>query len=497
MRILVDVEQLPWEEAWAITTGTFAYTNHTVLPEALERWPVRLLEELLPRHMQIILEINHRFLEEVRATQMDDAMVQAMSIIEEGDEQRVRMANLAIIGSHAVNGVAELHTRILKESLFAAFHRHQPGKFTNKTNGISQRRWLRKCNPGLAELITEAIGDGWVKDPMLLRGLEPLADDDVFIAHWIAVRRANKRRLAELVHRDTGVIIEPDSLFDAHIKRFHEYKRQLLTILHVLTLYTRILDAPMKAMVPRTVIFSGKAAPGYLAAKLHIKLINAIADHVNTDPVTRGRLRVVFLKNYSVSLAERIIPAADLSEQVSTAGYEASGTGNMKFMMNGALTIGTLDGATIEIRDAVGEENIFTFGLTDEAVRVLRREGHSPQELYWSTPQLQRVMNLLRDNVFNPGEPGIFQPVFDSLYHTDWYCLLADYASYIATQDRVSEAYRDARTWARMSIINTARSGRFSSDRTIREYADEIWHVQPVPVDPTFGSAPGALDGAE
>jgi len=488
MRVLVDVEALEWDEAWDITTRTFGYTNHTVMPEALERWPVSLFGPMLPRHLQIVYEINERFLGQVRQRFGDDEhRCWRMSILEEEGEQRVRMATLAVVGSHSVNGVAALHSEILKNDLFRDFHELWPEKFSNKTNGITQRRWLLKSNPPLAGLIREAIGTGWVTDLEQLEKLRPLAGDPAFAAAWRAARRKAKLRLAETMRaqyerRGQALYADPESIFDVQVKRIHEYKRQLLNALHVITLYTRILDAPSAAHVPRTVIFAGKSAPSYVMAKLIIRLINGIADRVNRDPDVRGLLRVAFLADYRVSLAEVIIPGAELSEQISTAGMEASGTGNMKFALNGALTIGTMDGANIEIREEVGADNIFIFGLTAAEVTALRPH-YDPWEHYHGTPELARVLDMIRDGAFSPGEPDLFRPLVDSLLSGgDPFFLLADYASYVACQEAVARLYRDAAAWTRMSILNVAGMGNFSSDRTIREYAKEIWDVTPVRV---------------
>ena len=484
MRILVDVERMGWDAAWEIVVATFAYTNHTVLPEALEKWRVSLLERVLPRHMQIIYEINHRFLEDVRRRfPGDEERVRRMSIIEEGEEKRVRMAHLAIVGSHAVNGVAALHTRILKESLFRDFYEIWPEKFSNKTNGITQRRWLKKCNPGLAELITSRIGAGWVTDLYELKKLVDYADDDGFQEEWRKIKQANKERLAGYFKRHDDIDIDADSMFDCQVKRIHEYKRQLLNVLHVITLYNRIKDDPRADFVPRTVIFGGKAAPGYYTAKMMIKLINCIAARVNEDPEVGGRLRVVFMANYGVSLAEKVMPAAELSEQTSTAGMEASGTGNMKFALNGALTIGTLDGANVEIRQEVGDENIFIFGMTVEEVHALRAKGYNPWDYYRGNEELKRAIDMVDSGFFSPARPGLCGPLIDSLLHQgDPYMVLADFAAYVACQERVSETYRDREGWTRMSILNCAGTGKFSSDRTIQEYAREIWDARPVPI---------------
>jgi starch phosphorylase len=486
MRILVDLEELDWDEAWAVTTATFGYTNHTVMPEALERWPVSLLREVLPRHLQIIDEINRRFLDQVRRRfGEDDARCRRMSIVEEEGEPRVRMATLAIVGSHSVNGVAALHTEILKRDVFRDFHEMAPAKFSNKTNGITPRRWLLKCNPDLARIVTDAIGPGWVTDLGQLRRLAPLAGDAALADRWQAAKRQSKLRLADTIRRQYArrgldLVVDPDSLFDVQIKRIHEYKRQLLNVLHVITLYNRIADDPRRAALPRTVIFAGKAAPGYAMAKLVIRLINAVGAVVNGDPRVGSLLKVVFLADYRVSLAEQIVPGCELSEQISTAGTEASGTGNMKLALNGAVTIGTMDGATVEIREEVGDDNIFIFGLTADQVKELRPH-YDPRAYYRASADLARVLDMIRDDVFCPGEPGLFRPIADSLLAGgDRYFLLADYAAYVACQDQVAETYRDRATWTRMSITNVAGMGRFSSDRTVRQYAEEIWGVSPV-----------------
>jgi len=458
------------------------------MPEALEHWPASLLGLMLPRHLQIIYEINARFLAQVRRRLgPDDAQVRRMSILEEDGEERVRMATLAVVGSHSVNGVATLHTEILKTELFRDFHELWPEKFSNKTNGITQRRWLLKSNPDLARLISDAIGSGWITHLEELERLTPLAADRDFSAAWRAVKRENKLRLAETMRRQyrrrgAPLNVEPDSMFDVQVKRVHEYKRQLLNVLHVITLYNRLKDTPHQEALPRTVIFGGKAAPGYAMAKLIIRLINGVGDVVNGDPAVRGRLSVVFLADYRVSLAEQIIPAAELSEQISTAGTEASGTGNMKFALNGALTIGTMDGATIEIFEEVGKDNIFIFGLTAGEVAELRPR-YDPWECYHGNAELARALDMIGADVFSPTTPGLFRPVVDSLLRGgDRYFVLADYAPYVTSQDRVAAAYRDPATWTRMSILNVAHMGKFSSDRTIRQYAEDIWGVAPVRV---------------
>ncbi len=484
MRLLMDVEGLGWDEAWKITTETFGYTNHTVLPEALERWTVGLMGYVLPRHLQIIYEINWRFLEAVRAKfGHDDARARRMSIIEEDGEPRVRMATLAIVGSHSVNGVAALHSEILKKDLFRDFFEFWPGKFNNKTNGITQRRWLLKCNPPLSRLITDTIGDGWVTDLYKLKKLAPLAGDAALGEKSRAVKRANKVHLADIIQRQykkrgSHVEINPDSLFDVQVKRIHEYKRQLLNILHAVTLYNRIKDNPNGSYVPRTIIFGGKAAPGYFTAKLIIQLANLVGETVNNDRDIRDQLKVVFLADYRVSLAEHIFPASELSEQISTAGTEASGTGNMKFALNGALTIGTLDGANIEIAEEVGRDNIFIFGLTADEVDRLKPQ-YNPWVYYHGNNDLRRALDMIRDGAFSPYNRGLFRPIYDSLLHGgDHYLLLADYASYIEAQQRVEQTYRNPADWTRKSILNVANMGKFSSDRTIQQYADEIWGVK-------------------
>ncbi|OHD76741.1 MAG: glycogen phosphorylase [Spirochaetes bacterium RIFOXYC1_FULL_54_7] len=483
MRTLVDQEGLPWEAAWDITVRTYGYTNHTVLPEALERWPVDLMARVLPRHLEIIYEINRRFLEELAVRHPGDlAMVRELSLIEEGPVKKVRMANLAVIGSHSVNGVAALHSEILKASLFKDFFHLWPEKFNNKTNGITQRRWLKLCNPGLASLIDGSIGNEWTVNLFELRKLAALSRDAGFQKKWSDIKKANKEFLADYILQRNNIVINTDSMFDIQVKRLHEYKRQLLNVLHVVTLYNRIKDNPGKDVVPRTVIFAGKAAPGYHMAKLIIKLINSIAERVNADPQVGDKLKVVFLRNYAVSNAEKIIPAADLSEQISTAGTEASGTGNMKFALNGALTIGTLDGANIEIMEEVGLENIFIFGMNAEEVTALKNSSYNPLQYYNENAELRQVLDQIRDGYFSPENTSLFKPIVDSLLYHDTYMLLADYASYVACQEKVSQAYKDKKRWLQMSILNTARMGKFSSDRTIQEYSDEIWGVKPVKI---------------
>ena len=484
MRILLDDEALDWDEAWSLCTRTFAYTNHTVLPEALETWPVDLIGRMLPRHLEIIYEINSRFLEQVRHEHPGDPrLLEKLSIIEEGPIRKVRMAHLAIVGSHTVNGVAELHSRILKEGLFADFEHVFPGRMQNVTNGITPRRWLYQANPELSRVITERIGPEWVRDLGQLAGLVPLAEVPAFRRQWQAAKFANKQRLARYTLRHTGLGIDPNTLFDVQVKRIHEYKRQLLNVLHVVTLYNRLRDGEIdpEAIVPRTVIFAGKAAPAYHQAKLIIKLINSVAEMVGADAAVRGALRVVFLPNYCVSQAERIVTAADLSEQISTAGLEASGTGNMKMSLNGALTIGTLDGANIEIMDEVGRENIFIFGLTAAEVEQKRWEGYDPWQSYHENEELRRVLDMIGSGFFSPQNPNEFRPIVDALLQGgDYYLLLADYAAYVAAQDEVSRTFADRDRWTRMSILNTANMGKFSSDRSVMEYAEKIWRVDPL-----------------
>jgi starch phosphorylase len=482
MRILLCHEQLDWDTAWDITVRTFAYTNHTVLPEALEKWPVWLLGKILPHHLQIIYQINEKFLAEVRARFPDDLQrIKRMSLIEEAQENKVRMANLAIIGSHAVNGVSILHTNILKQRVFRDFFEMYPERFSNKTNGITQRRWLKKANPFLSSLISNYLGNGWVTNLNELAKLRPLADNPEFVQKWRAAKRENKERLRRYILDNNDLHVSADSLFDCHIKRFHEYKRQTLKVLHIITLYNRIKENPDRDFVPRTFIISGKAAPSYHIAKLTISLINAVADKINNDPAIRDLIKVVFLANYSVTMAERIIPAADLSEQISTAGTEASGTGNMKFAVNGALTIGTLDGANIEIMEEIGEENFFLFGLKAEEVSELKAQGYNPREIYNRVPELKQALDMILQGEFTPETPDLFKPLVDSLLNQgDNYLVLADYESYAQCQEEVEIVYRDQDEWTRRSILSTAGMGKFSSDRSIAEYAQDIWNASPV-----------------
>ncbi len=480
MRVLIDQENFSWDEAWEVTRKTFAYTNHTILPEALEKWPIWFFEHILPRHIMIIYEINERFLLEVRNRFPDDEeIVERLSIIEEHWERKVRMAHLAIVGCFSVNGVAALHTEILKNDLFRDFYAMYPERFNNKTNGITQRRWLKKANPGLAGLITGAIGDSWVTDLDQLQRLRPLADDADFRNRWRQVKSEAKAHLARYILKHNCVQVDIDSLFDCQVKRIHEYKRQLLNVLHIIALYNRLKNGQSTEIPPRTFIFSGKSAPSYSMAKLIIRLTNGVADVINNDPEVQGRLKVVFLANYSVSLAEMIFPAADLSEQISTAGTEASGTGNMKFTLNGALTIGTLDGANIEIMEEVGQENIFIFGLNAAEVTALRK-NYNPRDWYNGNPELKLVLDMIARGTFSSDIPNLFQPIIDALLTDgDYYMLLADFASYQKAQEDASRLYLENDEWQRRSIINTAGVGKFSSDRTIREYAAEIWGVAP------------------
>lgn len=483
MRILTDEEGLGWDEAWEITVRTFGYTNHTVLPEAVEEWPVSLFASVLPRHLEIMYLINHKFLNLVAERYPGDtSRIGRMSIVAEGPEKRIRMAYLAVIGSHSVNGVAELHSRLLRETLLSDFYEFWPEKFNNKTNGVTPRRWMRAANPGMSELITEAIGEGWVQDLTRLRNLEKFADDGGFQDRWRAMKLACKHRLAESVWSEEWLEIHADSFIDVQVKRMHEYKRQLLFALYVIAKYLELKDIPASRRQPRTCIIGGKAAPGYYKAKLIIRLINAIGQVVNNDPEVNSFLRVSFLPNYRVSLAELLIPAADLSEQISTAGKEASGTGNMKFALNGAVTIGTLDGANVEILEEVGPENMFIFGLNADQVVELRREGYDPGSYVAKSAMLQQVMRLLKTDFFSPLEPGLFRPIYDELMQYDEYCLMADFDAYVEAQDQAEKAYLERTRWTRMSILNVARCGKFSSDRTIAQYARDIWHVAGVEI---------------
>jgi starch phosphorylase len=483
MRLLVDEALLPWAEAWSVTSKTFAYTNHTLLPEALERWPIEVFGRVLPRILQIIYEINAHFLEEVRIRFLgDEARIVRMSLIDETGGRFLRMAHLACVGSHSINGVAALHTELLKHDVLKDFYEMWPQKFSNKTNGVTPRRWMVLSNPQLSQLITEHIGDGWVKDLSRLKALEPLADNPEFRARWREIKHLNKQALAARALLRAGTVIDPNSMFDVLVKRIHEYKRQHLKVLHIVWLYHGIKSNPSFEVQPRTFIFGGKAAPGYHLAKLMIKLITSVGEVVNRDPEVRDRLKVVFLPNFNVKNGQRVYPAADLSEQISTAGKEASGTGNMKFSMNGALTIGTLDGANIEIREEVGAENFFLFGLSAPEVYALKARGYRPMDYYNANQGLREVIDLIRSGFFSRGDTELFKPLMDDLLYQDPYLLLADFQAYIDCQNKVSDAYGDVDRWTRMSILNTARSGKFSSDRTIREYCADIWRAKSVPI---------------
>lgn len=479
LRILIDEENLDWDIAWDIVVRTFAYTNHTVMPEALECWQVGLFEALLPRHLQLIYEINTRFLKEISVKfPGDTGRLQRMSIIQEGSHKRIRMAFLSIISCHSVNGVSELHSNLLKTQLFKDFYEIFPDKFNNKTNGITPRRWLQKSNQRLSDLITDAIGERWVTDLYELQKLLSFKEDASFRKRWQEVKRENKKSLAEHIHDTTGIAINLESMFDVQIKRIHEYKRQMLFGLFIISQYLKIKKNPNVDFTPRTFIVSGKSAPGYYMAKLSIKFICAIADIINKDKLIADKMKVVFLENYRVSLAERIFPASDLSEQISTAGTEASGTGCMKFMMNGALTIGTYDGANIEIARETGEDNIFLFGLKEHQIRDLKQSGYNPQEYIRKSPVLSEVMHLIQSNFFSPVDINLFEPIYDSIFFSDPYFLCADFESYCSVQQQVSELYQKKNKWVEKSIINAAKSGKFSSDRTIKEYADQIWKIK-------------------
>ncbi|MBX9691085.1 MAG: glycogen/starch/alpha-glucan phosphorylase [Cyanobacteria bacterium] len=484
MRLLVDVHGTEWEKAWDITTKTMAYTNHTLLPEALETYSLPLFQKLLPRHVEIIFEINRRFLDDVRSRYPgNDALISSLSLIGESGDKQVRMANLACVGSHAINGVAKLHSDLLKTTVLRDFHQLWPDKFTNMTNGVTPRRFMLLSNPELARLISSAIGETWPGKLEELKGIERFVNDPDFQHQWQKVKLTRKRLLADKIESLLGVQVDPSSLFDVQTKRIHEYKRQLLNILHVISLYNRVKTGQLKNAQPRTFIFGGKAAPGYHTAKLIIKLINSVAELVNNDPDVKDLFHVVFFPNFNVKNAHLIYPAAELSEQISTAGYEASGTGNMKFSLNGALTIGTLDGANVEIMDAVGAENFFLFGLTVEDVHRVRSEGYVPRFHYERNSDLRAVLDLIASGILSPSEPSLFHPLVNSLLNQDTYMILADYAHYIECQEKVSEAYRDQKEWTKMSILNVARMGFFSSDRSIQNYCDEIWNVKPVPVE--------------
>ena len=478
MRLLMDVHGMDFDQAWDITKRTFAYTNHTLLPEALESWPVPLFERLLPRHMQIVYAINAQVLLEARATnQFSGDQIARISLIQENGDRRVRMGNLAFVGSHSINGVSALHTELMKETVFADLHKLYPDRINNKTNGITPRRWLIQCNPGLTALAREAIGDRFMDDIEAIKGLDPLADDAAFREKFAAVKRQNKARLANLVADRLGIRLDPSALFDIQVKRIHEYKRQLLNILEAIALYDQIRSHPERDWMPRVKFFGGKAAPSYHNAKLIIKLANDVAKVINGDPSVRGLLKMVFVPNYNVSLAEVMMPAADLSEQISTAGMEASGTGNMKFALNGALTIGTLDGANVEIKEHVGDDNIFIFGLTTAQVAERRNNGYNPRGVIEASPELSQAVAAISSGVFSPDDPGRYRDLMNGLYQSDWFMVAADFDSYSACQREVDAVWRDSPDWNARAIRNVARVGWFSSDRTIRQYAKEIWNV--------------------
>ncbi|CAG9864536.1 unnamed protein product [Phyllotreta striolata] len=480
MRILVDIEGLPWDKAWDITVRSCAYTNHTILPEALERWPVAMLESILPRHLQIIYRINHHHLERVeRRHPGDQDRLRRMSLIEEDGEKRVNMAHLSIVGAHAVNGVARIHSEIIKEALFKDFYELDPEKFQNKTNGITPRRWLLLCNPGLSDLVSDKIGEGWIVRLDELKSLKRFAKDGNFQRAVMKVKQENKLRLAQLLERDYGVKINVASIFDIQVKRIHEYKRQLLNCLHVIVLYNRIKKNPTAKITPRTVMIGGKAAPGYYVAKKIIKLINRVGGVVNNDPIVGDKLKLIYLENYRVTLAEKIMPAADLSEQISTAGTEASGTGNMKFQLNGALTIGTLDGANVEMAEEMGDENIFIFGMTVDEVEELKKRGYDAREFYESLPEAKQAIDQISSGFFSPENPDEFKDIADVLLKYDRFFSLADFEAYVKKQDEVAKVYQNQSKWAEMCIQNIASAGKFSSDRTIIEYARDIWDVEP------------------
>uniref|UniRef100_A0ABK0LFA9 Alpha-1,4 glucan phosphorylase n=1 Tax=Rattus norvegicus TaxID=10116 RepID=A0ABK0LFA9_RAT len=480
MRIFVDIEKLPWSKAWEITKKTFAYTNHTVLPEALERWPVDLVEKLLPRHLQIIYEINQKHLDRIVALFPKDIdRMRRMSLIEEEGGKRINMAHLCIVGCHAVNGVAKIHSDIVKTQVFKDFSELEPDKFQNKTNGITPRRWLLLCNPGLADLIAEKIGEDYVKDLSQLTKLHSFVGDDIFLREIAKVKQENKLKFSQFLEKEYKVKINPSSMFDVHVKRIHEYKRQLLNCLHVITMYNRIKKDPKKFFVPRTVIIGGKAAPGYHMAKMIIKLVTSVAEVVNNDPMVGSKLKVIFLENYRVSLAEKVIPATDLSEQISTAGTEASGTGNMKFMLNGALTIGTMDGANVEMAEEAGEENLFIFGMRVDDVAALDKKGYEAKEYYEALPELKLVIDQIDNGFFSPNQPDLFKDIINMLFYHDRFKVFADYEAYVKCQEKVSQLYMNQKAWNTMVLRNIAASGKFSSDRTIREYAKDIWNMEP------------------
>ena len=483
MRTLIDEHNMGWDEAWELTQATLSYTNHTLLPEALEKWPVPLMEYVLPRHQQIIYEINHRFLKQVSSHWPNDSdRLRRMSVIEEGETKQVRMAHLSIIGSHSVNGVADLHSKLIKTSLFPDFYQMWPEKFSNKTNGVTQRRWLLKANPLLSDLIKKTIGDSWITDFVKMRELEPHAGRKIFQKAFLKTKKANKERLSKVILDTTRIRVDPYTLFDIQIKRLHEYKRQLLNVMHIIHQYLSIIEDQRQVTTPKTYVFAGKAAPGYSMAKLIIKLINNVAGVINNDSRAKDQLKVVFIPDYKVSLAEKIVPAADLSEQISTAGMEASGTGNMKLAINGAITMGTMDGANIEIREEVGPENVYMFGLKSEQIQEMREQGsYNPREYYSKNPNIKRVVDSIGSDMFCNRESGLFRPIYDKILHEgDYYFHLADLQSYIDIQEIASQDYLDSSTWAKKAILNVARLGKFSSDRTVSEYAEDIWKIEPV-----------------
>jgi starch phosphorylase len=483
MRLLIDIYQIPWDKAWDITQATLAYTNHTLLPEALEKWDVELMERVTPRNLEVIYEINRRFLDEVHLRWPGDHDRRTrMSIVAEGDRRQIRMAHLAMIGSHSVNGVAALHTELLKERVVPDFAEMYPEKFNNKTNGVTQRRWMNQANPLLSKWITERIGDRWIVDLDEIKNIEHFTNKKADLKSFREIKIANKARLAGIIKQETGIIVDPESIFDIQIKRIHEYKRQHLNALHIMYLYNKIKRNPEIDMVPRTFIFGGKAAPGYFLAKRIIKLIGNIARLVNNDPDVSHKIKVVFLPNYRVSLAEKMFPAADVSEQISTAGKEASGTGNMKFALNGALTIGTLDGANVEILEEVGNENIVIFGLEAQEIQEMR-PYYNPYEIYENSPHIKEVLDQMNSDFLSPNDPSLFEPIFNSLVHQgDQFFVLADFDAYIEAQEKVEELYKDKDNWTKITMLNMCRCGKFSSDRTIREYATEIWGIEPLSI---------------
>ena len=485
MRILIDLEKVSWDKAWEITTNTFAFTNHTILPEAMEKWSIDLFRRVLPRHLDIIFQINQQFMNQVQERYHGDmGKMNRMSLIEENHTKYIRMAHLSIIGSHSINGVAELHSSILKEKVFSDFHEMFPRRFNNKTNGVTPRRWLKACNPELSKLITEYIGDSWVRDLSEIKKLQNHIDDSQLIDRWKKIKTYNKKQLAKYIQDSLSFKVDPTSLFEIQIKRIHEYKRQVLSVLHAIALYNRMRSNPEGFKTQRTILFSGKAAPGYAMAKLIIKFINSVADIINADSSLQGKLKVVFLPNYSVTLAEKIIPASDLSVQISTAGMEASGTGNMKLALNGALTVGTLDGANIEIMEEVGNENIFIFGLNADEVMEKKQSGYNPREVYMQNAELKAVLDMVQQGFFSGPQGNLFQPILENLLdHGDPYMILADFQSFCDIQEKIGNAYLDIDTWTRKSIINVSRMGKFSSDRSIKEYAKDIWNVPVKPQD--------------